>query len=235
MVSNVNSYRLDENKMTSIRRKCDACVIYDVSQMVGHSKLSCDSINADVYVMSAHKMYGPKGIGGAIIKSDLLNRMPPFLLGGGMVWNALGGKPKWHFGSRKYEAGTVDVASVVAWNEACTFLKEIGMDNIQSMDADIYKYAIAKLNKNNNINCIPNPNLFGNMVSFDIKGVHSHDILEYMTNKGIEMRSGHMCAQGVLAAFGENSINRISWGLGSTKEDIDSFIDILGEYINDKL
>ena len=108
------------------------------------------------------------------------------------------------------------------------------MNTIQAINNDIYQYAIEKITKINDISSVPNPNSYGNIISFEINNIHSHDVLEYMTQRNIEMRAGHMCAQGVLAAFGKTSINRISWGIGSTEEDIDFFVDILGECINDK-
>ena len=125
MVSNINSYAIDTMWLKAVKNDCDAIIILDVSQQVGHCELDCEKIGADAYIMSAHKMYGPKNIGAAIVKKQLIEKMNPVLVGGGMVWNSLGAGPTWQLGAKKFEAGTFDVGLVSAWSEACKYLNSI--------------------------------------------------------------------------------------------------------------
>ena len=108
MISNINSNSIDFEWIKKAKQECGAYIILDASQMVGHRRLECEKINADVYVMPAHKMYGPKNIASAVVKKQLIEEMNPILVGGGMVWNSLGSAPSWQPGSRKFEAGTFD-------------------------------------------------------------------------------------------------------------------------------
>lgn len=226
MVSNINAYVIDINWIKKLVAGCSAFFILDVSQAVGHRKINFLEINADAYVMSAHKMYGPKNIGAAIIKKDILEELSPYILGGGMVWNSLGAEPKWHRGARKFEAGTLDVGLIKAWSEACKYLSGINMDNVMQTEKKIWKYLIKQIG-DEKINIIPGGGACATICSFTIDGLHPHDIAELMAKNQIEIRTGHMCAQSTLNSFGVASICRISWGIGSSMNDIDRFLRIL--------
>ena len=229
LVSNVNSNVLDLEKLDAIIRESNAYTIIDASQAVGHKKLSCKKIGADVYIMSAHKMYGPKGIGAAIIKKELIDELSPFLLGGGMVWNSMGKEIAWQPGVRKFEAGTIDVAGLVAWATACSYLNDLGMNTIQRIESDLGQYVLSKIEKDERINLIPHTSQNINMISFSVEGLHPHDLAEKMKNNQIEMRFGHLCAQNTIQMFGLTSVCRASWGIGCTRNDIDRFLTVLSE------
>lgn len=225
-VSNVNAYALDMLWFKKMKMECNAFTILDVSQAAGHSKVSCKNINADAYVMSAHKMYGPKNIGAAIVKKERLESMEPFLLGGGMVWNSLGACPKWHSGARKFEAGTFDVGLVKAWAEACNYLKEIGMNSVCESDRRIWAYVKSRM-KEDYFTIVPGGNENASIVSFTMENLHPHDVAEIAAKNYFEIRTGHMCAQGVLDNLGFKSLCRLSWGIGSDIEDIESFVSLI--------
>lgn len=227
-VSNVNAYALDVAWFKDLIAECNAISILDVSQAVGHRKLSCSNIDADAYVMSAHKMYGPKNIGAVVVKKERIENMDPFLIGGGMVWNSLGETPKWHKGAKKFDAGTFDVGLVKAWAEACKYLQNIGMDHVCKSDEKIWNYVKSKMN-NNRFIIVPGGNENASIVSFVVNNLHSHDVAEIATNNNFEIRTGHMCAQGALNNLGFTSLCRLSWGIGSDIEDIESFIDLIEE------
>ena len=184
LISNVNACVLDLVWFTNLIIECNAFSILDVSQAVGHRKLSFDNIGADAYVMSAHKMYGPKNIGASIVKKEKLEHMDPFLLGGGMVWNSLGAIPKWHLGARKFEAGTFDVGLIKAWSEACNYLKNVGMNNVQQSDKKIWDYVKNRLD-NECFVIVPGGDENSSIVSFTVKKIHPHDVAQIAADHNI--------------------------------------------------
>ena len=228
MISNVNSYAIDVDWLKKVKNESEAIIVLDVSQMVGHCQLNCKQINADAYVMSAHKMYGPKNIGAAIVKTKLIEKMNPVLLGGGMVWNSLGASPSWQIGSRKFEAGTFDVGLVRAWSEACNYLKKIGMDVIRESDRIIWSYTKDRMDKNI-FSIVPGGNDYSSMVSFVVNSIHPHDLAEIAVAHNFEIRTGHMCAQGALENLGYKTLCRLSWGIGSDISDVEAFICLVEE------
>lgn len=228
MISNINSSKVNLNKISKIAKESNAYLIYDVSQAVGHIKLDFSSINADAYVMSAHKMYGPKNVGACILKKRFLEILPPFLLGGGMVWNTLGGNPEWHQGTLKYLAGTFDIGLIYAWSKACEFLKMLNIEQIEKFENDFGEYV------KSNLKTIPELQIvkFGEksintICSFSINKIHPHDLEEILSKEKIIIRTGHMCSQNTLNILGKESLCRISWGIGSKKSDIDKLIEII--------
>lgn len=226
LISNVNAYALDTLWIQKIKSECDAIIILDVSQAVGHNRVSCGDIGADAYVMSAHKMYGPKNIGAVIVKKEIIEYMNPFMIGGGMVWNSLGSRPKWHLGARKFEAGTFDVGLVKAWSESCHYLSNIGMENVQESDKRIWKFVKGRMNQDY-FTIVPGGNEYASMISFVVNSIHPHDLAEIATIHNFEIRTGHMCAQGVLDNLGYKSLCRLSWGIGSDIADIESFVSLI--------
>ena len=228
LVSNINSHKIDTTQISSIAKSCGAYVIYDVSQAAGHMKLDFNSINADAYVMSAHKMYGPKNIGACIIKKELLDILPPFLLGGGMVWNTIGKKLEWRKGGLKYLAGTFDVGLVYAWSKACDYLGKLDMENVEKFEKQLWDYTIKRIDTLKGIEIINWGKSYTNSIcSFFTKDIHPHDLDKILASENIVIRSGHMCSQNTLEALKKESLCRISWGIGSDKKDIDKLIDIL--------
>lgn len=228
MISNINSNSIDFEWIKKAKQECGAYIILDASQMVGHRRLECEKINADVYVMPAHKMYGPKNIASAVVKKQLIEEMNPILVGGGMVWNSLGSAPSWQPGSRKFEAGTFDVGLLCAWAESCNYLMNIGMDVVSESDRRIWSYVSDRFDQKL-FSVIPGSSNFSSMVSFVVNSVHPHDIAELATAHNFEIRTGHMCAQGALEQLGHKSICRLSWGIGSDISDIEAFVCLIEE------
>ena len=228
MVSNINSYAIDTMWLKAVKNDCDAIIILDVSQQVGHCELDCEKIGADAYIMSAHKMYGPKNIGAAIVKKQLIEKMNPVLVGGGMVWNSLGAGPTWQLGAKKFEAGTFDVGLVSAWSEACKYLNSIGMDAVRESDRRIWEYVKKRMDRRI-FSIVPGGNDNSSMVSFMVNSVHPHDVAEMASLHNFEIRTGHMCAQSTLDNLGYKSLCRLSWGIGSDISDVEAFICLVEE------
>lgn len=227
-VSNINAYSLDINWLKKIIEKYNVFSILDVSQEVGHQKLVFNEIGADAYVMSAHKMYGPKNIGAAIVKKEKIDYMEPFMVGGGMVWNSLGAIPKWYNGIRKFEAGTYDVGLVKAWAEACKYLNNINMKTVSQSDKKIWEYVKNRMNKEH-FEIVPGGSEYASMVSFCVNNLHPHDVANIAMKNNFEIRTGHMCAQSALNNLGYTSLCRLSWGIGSDIRDVETFISMLEE------
>lgn len=227
-ISNVNAHVLNLCWLKKVISESSAFSILDVSQAVGHRPISFEEIGADAYVMSAHKMYGPKNIGAAIVKKDRIEIMNPFLLGGGMVWNSLGAVPHWQDGARKFEAGTFDVGLIKAWGTSCDYLKSIGMDKINFSDKKMWEFVKKRID-NINYRIVPGGDDSSSMVSFTVKNVHPHDVAHIVAKHNIEIRTGHMCAQSALDNLGFTSLCRLSWGIGSDIKDIELFFEKLEE------
>lgn len=235
MESNVNSYTPQIEKIKLLKKETNAILVFDMSQVVGHSKVDCGSIDADAYFMSAHKMYGPKNIGGLLMKNDICEELPPFMLGGGMVWSSLGGKPTWYKDFRRYMAGTFDVGLVFAWAKACEYMKEIGMTQIASSDFNLKSYLKESVAHLHRFCLIPEGTEHGySLSSFTLDGIHSHDVAALLSEEHIVIRTGHMCAQPTLQAFHQESICRVSWGIGTDVSDVDRFIDAISERVNNR-
>lgn len=232
LVSNTTGYLLDIDRIKKFLQKTSAFFLLDVSQAVGHTKLNFDKINADAYCMSAHKMYGPKNIGACAIKSEFLSQLPPFLLGGGMSWNILDGSPEWQNGTQKFSAGTFDIGLISAWRAACDYIDEIGFKRIMHHEKELYQKLYYELSKEKRITIIPAGKGEKSILSFVIKDLHPHDISAILSKNNIEIRTGHMCAQQALNAIGFSSICRVSWGIGSTINDIDLLVSCIKGILN---
>lgn len=213
-ISNVTGSTVDVELLKKYSKSFNAKFILDISQAVSSHQLNLSKINADAYALSAHKMYGPKNIGGLFIKNDLIQQMPPLLLGGGMVWSTSGKTPTWADGVQRFEAGTFDIGLILAWREACRFLKEITYNRIQSHNNCLYNIIKNKVDTLKNFERIPSGKTScETIMAIKHKHLHAHDLEQAFSNQGIILRSGHMCSQPTVSAFGESSVVRLSWGL----------------------
>lgn len=224
MLSNVTGYRLDTDRIKKYVSGTNIFWILDVSQAVGHIQLDFMMISADAFCMSAHKMYGPKNIGGCLVNRNKLHLLAPFMLGGGMVWNTLGGELEWRPGASKFEAGTFDISLVASWGRACTYIKQIGFSEIKTHEDALYDLFLSAFANDSRVNILPSGPGKKSLCSFEIEKCHPHDIATAFLKKNIEIRTGHMCSQTTLQAFGRNSVCRISWGIGTETRDLESVI-----------
>lgn len=230
--SNSFGYTIDINKIIDSVGD-DTYVFVDESQTIAHTNIQTDRRIA-THFLASHKMYGPKGIACFAVRKDLLEKMQPILLGGGMV-DFVGYNCEWSEGRNKFFAGTLDVASIAAWAEACKFVRNIGYDNIQKQDqhnieiiTDRLKCAGLKIVGNRDYCC-------NHIISFYSESVHAHDVNEIMSRNMVAIRSGHLCSQNSIRKIGTNAINRISLGLGISDEDIGCLFQAVEEVKNAKI
>lgn len=228
LVSNVTGYQIDHKKIKKFVDQEEANYILDISQAVAHMEIDLSKYNADAYALSAHKMYGPKNIGGLFLKKKLTKKISPYIYGGGMVWNFAGPKKEWAEGHKKFEAGTFDVGLAYAWSHACDFIKDVSFERIEKVNRDIYQKFFIALSDIKDIELVKNGDRHLNsLLSFQHRRIHSHDLEEELSKENIVLRTGHMCSQNTLRELEKVSLNRISWGIGVTNNNIDKFIDVI--------
>lgn len=207
-----------------------ARISIDAAQSVPHMPVNFHQMGADFLSFSGHKMLGPMGIGGLVVRKELLvsNEMQPWLYGGGMIGEV--GEQSATFSddlSDRYTAGTPDVASAIGLATACDYLSKLGMDNVMKHDWELVQYAYEKLSKIKGLTIIgPKPknmNRFGS-VAFVHNKVHAHDLAQILDSEGIAVRSGHHCTMPLHKACGWQATTRASFNVYSTKEDIDALV-----------
>jgi len=233
-VSNVLGTINDANKLISLANAQNALTIIDASQAIQHFKINVKKLNCDFLVFSSHKMMGPTGVGVLYGKKKLLEKMPPFLVGGGTIdsvdyENAVYLEPP-----RKFEAGTPNFAEVIALGNSIDYLKHISFDKIQKYEAELFEYALEKLHKIKNIKIYnPGKNKSAPVISFNIQDIHPHDIAHILNDKNIAIRAGHHCCMplikklGILGACKVSGVCRASLSIYNTKEDLDKLIAAL--------
>lgn len=201
-------------------------VIVDGAQSVPHMKTDVQDLDADFLVFSGHKMLAPMGIGVLYGKKELLDIMPPFLLGGDMIEYVTEQDASYAPLPFKFEAGTQNVEGAAGLLEAIKYLKNIGLEKIKLHEEVLTKYALEKMKEIPYINLQGPKNLDnrGGIISFTIDDVHPHDTATILDSYGVAIRSGHHCAQPLMHYMGVPSTSRVSFYLYNTIEDVDKFL-----------
>ncbi len=199
-------------------------VLVDGAQSVPHIKVDVQELDADFFVFSGHKIYGPTGIGALYGKEEWLEKIPPYQGGGEMIDKVTFEKTTYAALPFKFEAGTPDFIGSTAMAEALKYVDAIGIENIAAHEHSLLEYAHQKLEQFENIRFIGEaPNKSG-LVSFLLGTVHPYDLGSILDKLGIAVRTGHHCAQPVMDAFGIEGTVRASFAIYNTKEEIDIFI-----------
>ena len=228
-VSNVLGIINPIEKIIKKAHSVGAIVIVDSSQSVPHMKIDVQKLDVDFLVFSGHKMLAPLGIGVLYGKEELLNNMKPFLFGGDMIEYVYEQDATFADLPAKFEAGTQNVEGAVGLASAIDYLENIGMDNVEKMERKLTKYALDELQKLAFVTVYGTNNLekHGGVISFNVNGVHPHDVASVLDSENICIRSGNHCAQPLLRYMGLDSTCRASFYIYNTKEDIDKLIDAL--------
>lgn len=207
--------------------KIGATVIIDGAQSTPHIKVDVQSLDADFYVFSGHKMLGPMGIGVVYGKKEILEKMPPFLMGGDMIEYVYEDYATFAPLPFKFEAGTQNVEGAVGLRAAIDYLEKIGIDKIEEHEKELVEYALDKMLSIPYIK-IQGPkdlNKRGGIISFTVDDVHPHDVSTILDSYGVAVRAGHHCAQPLMRFLNVPATSRISFYLYNNKEDIDQFIE----------
>ena len=212
------------NPVEEIIEKCHRVgtkVLIDGAQAASYISLNLQDLDADFYCFSAHKMYGPTGVGVLYGKEESLNELPPYQGGGGMIKEVKKDSISYGDLPNKYEAGTMATAQVVAFDQSIKFLEKVGMNNVIQHEKELMDYGKEILRKNNSVKLIGNPKKKGAVLSFTIEGIHPHDIATILDEDGVAIRAGHHCCQILHETLGITATARASLGIYNTKEDID--------------
>ncbi|MBP6859551.1 MAG: SufS family cysteine desulfurase [Candidatus Magasanikbacteria bacterium] len=221
--SNVTGTINPIKKIADLAHAAGAKVLIDGAQSAGHSPINLRDINCDFFVFSAHKMMGPTGVGVLYIKKETMAGMPPFMYGGEMVESVNQETASYRSGPWKFEAGTPNIADVVAFGASIDYINSIGLKNIDSHSRTLLAYAKKVFGKYNKIKIFspPHNSEAGPVLSFSINGVHPHDIATIFNNEGVAIRSGLHCAEPLMNQLGVNGTARMSFYIYNTKKDID--------------
>jgi cysteine desulfurase, sufS subfamily len=215
----------------SLLKDKDIYFVVDAAQSVPHMKIDVDKMNCDFLAFSSHKMCGPTGIGVLYGKKNLLEKFDPVEFGGGMIGVVEEKLSTWAILPDKFEAGTPLLAEAAGLGATIKYLEDIGLENIESYTKELTKYLYDELSKISNIKIYGTNEISDrvSLVSFNLEGVHPHDLTSFLDEKGICIRAGHQCTQPLLGKLGTYSVARASLYFYNTKEEIDFFIQVLKE------
>ncbi|MDX1581184.1 MAG: cysteine desulfurase, partial [Alphaproteobacteria bacterium] len=203
----------------------DVPVLVDGCQAVPHMPVDVQALDADFYVFSAHKLYGPTGTGVLYAKADLLEAMPPYQGGGEMISTVTFEKTTWAEVPHKFEAGTPDIAGVIGLGAAIDYVSALDWRAVMAHEHAVLEYATEKLREFNSLTIYGTARDKGSIISFGIDGVHPHDVGTILDHQGIAVRAGHHCAQPVMQRFNVPATTRASFGLYNSYDDADALAD----------
>jgi cysteine desulfurase / selenocysteine lyase len=226
-VSNVLGIINPVSELVSLARSVGALVVLDACQSAPHLALNVAELGVDFAVFSGHKMLGPTGVGVLYGRSELLNALPPFLTGGSMITAVTMDSAEYLPAPHRFEAGTQRVSQAIALGAAIGYLERIGIERIATHEAALGQLLVIGLD------AIPGVTVLGppagservGLASFDVRGVHSHDIGQFLDDRGIAVRVGHHCAQPLHRRLGITSSTRASTYLYTTADEVGEFLD----------
>lgn len=226
-VSNVLGTVNPVREMADIAHAHGARVLVDGAQAVAHMRPDVQALGADFYAFSLHKMYGPTGIGVLYGRRELLDRMPPYQGGGEMIAHVSFEGTTYADLPYKFEAGTPDFVGIGAMTSALDYIESLGIEQIAAHEHSLLEYATKKMLE------LPNLKIYGTapgkgpVISFNLEGAHHYDVGMLLDKQGVEVRTGHHCAQPLMHALGIEGTVRIGFAAYNTFEEVDSFIAAL--------
>ncbi len=219
-------------EMIEICKQNNINTMIDGAQASAHSKIDVQDLNCDFFVLSAHKMYGPTGVGILYGREEILEKMPPYMGGGEMIKDVNFKKTTYNELPYKFEAGTPNIGDVIGFNEALSFINNIGLDNISLYEKELKNYASNSFNKIEGINIIGNSKNKIGIFSFTMDKIHYYDLGLLLDSKGIAIRTGHHCTQPLMDKFNLEGTARVSLAIYNTKNEIDYFVEKIKQLIN---
>jgi cysteine desulfurase / selenocysteine lyase len=203
-----------------------AIFVCDAAQSAPHTTVDVQALGADFVAISGHKMCGPSGVGALWGRAELLEAMEPFLLGGHMISSVRLEKTTWGELPHKFEAGTAPMAEAVGLGAAIDYLSAVGIEAIHEYEQELAAYALGRLAE------VPGITLYGppaerraGIVSFNLDGIHPHDVAQILDMQGVAIRAGHHCCQPLMQKLGVAATNRASFYLYTVREEIDQLVE----------
>jgi cysteine desulfurase/selenocysteine lyase len=231
LMSNVMGTIVPVKEIAKIAHKFGAVVVVDGAQAIPHLPTSVRDLDCDFLAFSLHKMLGPTGVGILWGRAKLLNAMPPFMTGGDMIGSVHRDKTTWNELPWKFEAGTPNIADVIASGVAIDYLKNLGMENVRAHEIEMTHYAIKSLQQLGNVKIYGplDATKRGGVVAFNFSEVHPHDLGQILNDSGIAIRAGHHCCQPLMRDLQVSGTARASFYIYNTKEEIDELVKALKE------
>jgi cysteine desulfurase/selenocysteine lyase len=226
LVSNALGTVNPVEKLGAWAHERDAILVVDAAQAAPHRSIDVQALGCDFLAFSAHKMCGPSGVGALWGKAQLLEAMEPFNLGGHMIRKVQFEETTWGDLPHKFEAGTSPIAEAVGFGAAIDYLTDIGFDAIEQHEHELAEYALGRLSE------LPWVVTYGppadrraGIVSFNVEGVHPHDVAQVLDFEGVAIRAGHHCCQPLMRKLGVAATNRASFYVYTIPEEIDRLVD----------
>ncbi len=230
-MSNVTGSITNIDKIKEVAKKNNIPLLLDGCQFAPHKKVDLKDIDPDFYVFSAHKMYGPSGLGILYMKDKWIESFTPYQGGGQMINNVDIDKSTYANGYEKFEAGTPPIAPVIGFSSSLNFISQVDPNIIYNHEMTLHDYAYEKLSGLNNIKIYGPSDNKGAIISFNIDGVHNSDLGAMLDKKNIAIRTGHHCCQPLMKHLNVTGTSRVSFGVYNTKEDVDYLVDSIKEII----
>ena len=224
-VSNALGTVLPIADFVAAARERGITTVVDGAQAVPHLPVDVQTLGSDFYAFSAHKMYGPTGIGVLHARESLLATMPPWQGGGDMILSVSFEGSTWNHLPHRFEAGTPNIGGAIGLGAAIDYLDPIGLARVAAHEQDLLEYATARLLSIDGLTIVGTAPEKSSLVSFTVDGVHPHDLGTVLDSRGVAVRTGHHCAMPVMEFFGVPATARASFGLYNTRLEIDALHD----------
>ncbi|HEY3302846.1 MAG TPA: cysteine desulfurase [Candidatus Binatia bacterium] len=209
-------------RLIEVAHRRNISVLIDGAQAAPHTKIDVRELDADFYVFSSHKVFGPTGMGVLYAKRHLLEKMPPYQGGGDMILAVTFEKTTYNALPYKFEAGTPHIAGAIGLGAAIDYVEGIGLAAIASYEKDLLAYATARVSEIEGVKIIGTAKEKAAVISFVMEGVHAHDVGTILDQEGVAIRTGHHCAMPIMERFGVPATARASLAFYNTKEEIDA-------------
>jgi cysteine desulfurase/selenocysteine lyase len=226
-MSNVLGTYTPAARIAALAHTYGAKVMFDGSQAVVHRRVDVQAIDADFYCFTGHKLYGPTGIGVLWGRRELLEAMPPFMGGGDMISSVTWERSTWAHIPHKFEAGTPAIIESIGLNAAIGYVEGIGYEAIAAHEAELVEHGLARLSAIEGVNVIGRAQDRGGVISFTLDRAHAHDVATLLDRQGIAVRAGHHCAEPLMHRLALESTARASFGVYTTRGEIDALADSL--------
>ena len=225
-VSNVLGTVNPAREIVARAHAAGARVLVDAAQSVPHLPMDVEALDCDFLAFSGHKMCGPTGVGVLYGRPELLEEMPPFLTGGGMIRRVTRTEATWNDLPWKFEAGTSAIAEAVGLGVAVDYLSAVGMEAVWAHERELTAYALECLAEMPEVRVIgPPAGERSGVVAFTVEGIHPHDLAQVLDGEGVAIRAGHHCAQPLHARFGLEATARASFYLYNAREEVDRLVE----------
>ncbi len=219
-VSNAIGTVLPVQRIVQIAHERGVPVLVDGAQAAPHRRVDVAALDCDFYALSAHKMYGPTGVGALWARPEMLEAMPPYQGGGEMIKRVTFEETTYNDVPHKFEAGTPNIVGAIGFGVAVDYLEGLGMENVEVHERGLLRHLVQTLEATDGVTILGKPGDRSGAVSFTVEGVHPHDVGTLLDRDGIAIRTGHHCAMPLMTRFGVPATVRASVGVYTTEEEI---------------